>query len=339
MSRDNSIAVVEFREQSLDPIMDRLTAALAGEMPVEQMMQTIMVSIEKAPKLLQANRQSVVAAAMTACLLRLPVDGATGQGYLIPFKGFCQFIPGYRGLITLAGRSTFSLHNDIVREGDNFTFRSGSNPEILHDWNPALNDRQRGKAVGAYAIWRSNHMPTIMQWMPMDEILTHRDRSAGYQNNPSGSVWSTDTKAMVLKTPIRVGSKKVPHEIGFQDIHRATAIEEQHDLGRIANLDEHGAVHTTFVDRATEEAQEPPQEMEERIEKPVAQEHVLVTADGAHVACDGLTLWANNFLALWERSEGDDRARLKNANEVILSQLKVWDAAIWERLAKETGIE
>lgn len=334
-----AVALAEFREQSLAPIMDRLRDALAGEMPVEQMMQTIMVSIEKTPKLLQANRQSVVASAMTACLLRLPVDGATGQGYLIPFKGHCQFIPGYKGLITLAGRSTFSLHNDIVRELDEFDMRSGSDPVIHHKPDPRLNDKQRGKAIGAYAIWRSRHLPTIMQWMPISDIMAIRDSSAGFKMNPQRSVWTSDPKAMVLKTPIRIGSKKVPHEIGFQDIHRATALEEQHDLGGVAHLDEEGVVHTTFVDNVTENGDVQPQELEERIEQVQVMTHVLVAPDGAHVDCDGLSAWANQFIALWQQCDGVTRQAMNDRNLTMLSQLPQLDAAIWERLVKETGIE
>lgn len=341
MSDNTAVALAEFREQSLNPIMDRLTAALAGEMPVERMMQTIMVSLEKTPKLLQANRQSVVAAAMTACLLRLPVDGATGQGYLIPFKGMCQFIPGYKGLVTLAGRSSFAVHNDIVRENDDFDLTSGSNPSIHHKPDPRLTAEERGKAIGAYAVFRSNILPTVIQWMPISEIIKIRDKSAGYKNNPSKSLWTTDPTSMALKTPIRVGFKKVPHEIGgaVPDMHRAAALEEQFDLGRIANLDEQGVVHSTFVNRSTEHGAQSEKELGERIKDAEPQSYELKTAVGATMLCDGLSHWANNFLSLWENCDGNDRQRLMVNNEVILSQLKGWDAYIAERVAKATDID
>ena len=44
-------------ENTLKPLAPRFEQALAGAIPVERLMRSIMVSVERSPKLLEANRQ------------------------------------------------------------------------------------------------------------------------------------------------------------------------------------------------------------------------------------------------------------------------------------------
>lgn len=226
-------------ERSLDPVLPRIHALLEhSRIPPAQLVQTILVSAERNPGLLNANRQSLLAAAVGAAVLRLPVDGVTGQAYLIPFQGRVQLIAGYKGLITLAARSTFSVTANIVREADEFELELGSEPRIRH--RPVLRpaeEQLRKLPIGAYAVFRSRFMPPVIRWMETREIMDVRDKSAGYKSGKADNPWRTHPTAMVLKTAIRHGAKLIPHETA-RDLSLATALEGAHDAGLHAILTE-----------------------------------------------------------------------------------------------------
>jgi recombination protein RecT len=98
----------------------------------ERLIRTIVVSVERLPKLLECDRQSLFNAAMSAAVLGLEVDGVTGQAYLIPFKGKAQLVIGYKGYNTLAARSGITITGAVVREGDEFDYELGSAAFVRH---------------------------------------------------------------------------------------------------------------------------------------------------------------------------------------------------------------
>src|SRR5260221_9458765 len=106
-------------ENTLKPLAPRFEQALAGAIPVERLMRSIMVSVERNPALLtKADRQSLLNASMSAACLALEVDGITGQAFFVPFAGKAQLIIGYKGMNTLAARSGLTVQGEVVREGD-----------------------------------------------------------------------------------------------------------------------------------------------------------------------------------------------------------------------------
>lgn len=105
-------------ENQLKPLAPRLEMVLDKRVSSARLMQTIVLSCERLPKLLECDRQSLFNSAMSAAVLGLEVDGVTGQAYLIPFKGRAQLVVGYKGYNTLAARSGITITGAVVREGD-----------------------------------------------------------------------------------------------------------------------------------------------------------------------------------------------------------------------------
>src|SRR5258708_8855138 len=104
-------------ENTLKPLAPRFEQALGGAIPVERLMRSIMVSVERNPNLLiKADRQSLLNASMSAACLALEVDGVTGQAFFIPFKGQAQLVIGYKGMNTLAARSGFTRSEEHTSE-------------------------------------------------------------------------------------------------------------------------------------------------------------------------------------------------------------------------------
>lgn len=216
-------------ERALAPLAPSFAQLLPPSMSPDRIIRTVLVSCEMQPKLLQADRGSLLRSAMTAAVLGLEVDGVTGQGYLVPFKGKVQFLPGYKGLVTIAGRSNRTLEGFVVREGDRFEFDE-ANGQVEH--RRALGNEAARKIVGAYAVSRANGQPTILRVLSIDQLIETRNKSAGYKGMGDSSTWVTNFEGMCRKTPMRRLASDVPN-ISLQ---AAAALETQHDLGRVASM-------------------------------------------------------------------------------------------------------
>jgi recombination protein RecT len=210
-------------ENTLRPLTPHFEQALAGTIPVERLMRSIMVSVERNPKLLEANRQSLLNASMSAACLALEVDGVTGQAFFIPFKGQAQLVIGYKGMNTLAARSGFTVQGEVVRDGDAFDYELGDKGFVRH--KPMLGKPDR-PIIAAWATASANNRPSIISVMSYDDILEIRKKSPGASR--SDSPWN-DLKigfpAMASKSAKRRLSRAMPLNADPR-FHLAAAMEE-----------------------------------------------------------------------------------------------------------------
>src|SRR3954469_9300893 len=160
----NEIALFE---RQLAPLAPHFAEVLGKTMAPERLIRTIVVSVERLPKLLECDRQSLFNSAMSAAVLGLEVDGVTGQAYLIPFKGRAQLVVGYKGYNTLAARSGITITGAVVREGDEFDYELGSGGFVRH--KPALVGKDR-RTVAAWACATSHSRPPVHMVMGIDEL-------------------------------------------------------------------------------------------------------------------------------------------------------------------------
>src|SRR5689334_8691698 len=101
-------------------------------MSPERLVRTVLISVERTPKLRECSMESVVMAATTFAVLGLEVDGVTGQGFLLPFKGKVQPVTGYKGYNTLGHRAGLTITGGLYREGDEFDYAEGSRAFVHH---------------------------------------------------------------------------------------------------------------------------------------------------------------------------------------------------------------
>ncbi len=224
------IATIERNLQLVAPNLDQVLKAY--HMPVERLIRTVVVSVERLPSLLECSQQSVLNSAMTAACLGLEVDGVTGQGFLIPFKGKAQFITGYKGFNTMAARSGYTLGAAVVREGDDFDYQIGTGGFIHH--RPKLGNESGRKIIGAYAKAEMPGRSPIIQVLSVDEIEAVRAKSPGAKK--ADSPWNDPRvgyPAMAAKTAKRRIARDMPLNSTF---HMAASMEDQLDLGRPAHI-------------------------------------------------------------------------------------------------------
>ena len=223
---DNALVVLE---RQMAPLAPRFAEVLGKTMPVERLIRTIMISVERNPKLLDCDRQSLFNAAMSAACLGLEVDGVTGQAFLIPFKGKAQLVIGYKGMNTMAARSGITVTGAVVRDGDEFEFALGSDAFVRHV--PRLG------SSGIVAAWASLRRmgPHVVAVMGIDDLLAVKSKSPGAQR--SDSPWNDPNigfPAMCEKTAKRRLGRSLPLNV-------MTAADGRGAHGR--GFEEQGAQH------------------------------------------------------------------------------------------------
>lgn len=211
-------------ERQLQPLAPRFAEVLGNTMPVERLMRTVLVSVERLPKLLECDRQSLFNSAMSAACLGLEVDGVTGQAYLIPFKGKAQLVIGYKGYVTLAARSGITITGGVVREGDVFEYELGSKAFVRHV--PKLGNK--GRLIGAYATATARDRPAVVCVLDIDELNAVKAKSPGAQR--SDSPWNDPTvgyPAMCEKTAKRRLARSLPLNVMHLAARLDEAVDEQ----------------------------------------------------------------------------------------------------------------
>jgi phage RecT family recombinase len=207
-------------ENTLRPLTPHFEQALAGTIPVERLMRSIMISVERNPKLLtHANRQSLLNSSMSAACLALEVDGVTGQAFFIPFAGKAQLVIGYKGMNTLAARSGFTVQGEVVRDGDAFDYELGDRGYVRH--KPKLGNT--GNIIGAWATASAHNRPSIISVMGIDDIMKVKNKAPG--GSKSDSPWNDPLigfPAMASKTVKRRLARSMPLNI----MQVAAAMEE-----------------------------------------------------------------------------------------------------------------
>jgi recombination protein RecT len=222
----NAVAIFE---KQLAPLAPRFAQVLPANVSPDRLIRTVVVSVERLPKLLDCDRQSLFNAAMSAAILGLEVDGVTGQAYLIPFKGKAQLVVGYKGYNTIAARSGITITGAVVREGDAFEFDLGEG-WVTH--KPALDSK--GRIVAAWAKASHASRPPVVTVMGIADLLAVKAKSPGAAR--SDSPWN-DTAigfpAMCEKTVKRRLSRSLPLNMMQAAARMDEAVDEQGKPARI----------------------------------------------------------------------------------------------------------
>lgn len=184
-----------------EKVKDQIALALPKHMNADRMLRVALTAVNKTPKLLQCNQQSLLSALMTCSQMGIEPDGR--NAHMIPYGDQCQLIIDYKGLITLARRNGIqNLAADVVCENDEFEwYRNAAGLQFTHrvDWR-----KPRGKVYAAYCIWTEGNSILEGDVMQVDEIEKIRKRSRAGTSGP----WVTDWNEMAKKTVVRRSSKK-----------------------------------------------------------------------------------------------------------------------------------
>lgn len=195
--------ITDFVTTTLAPSLDDV---LQQQISRERFARIVLGAFRTTPKLMECTRASLASALMNAAALRLEPNGPLGEAYLIPYKDTCQFIIGYKGLLTLVWRSggIVEVTAQVVRAGDDFEYEFGSNRILRH--KPAIGERGDVTMVYAYAHLRNGGFAFEVMNVSDIEALRSRGGSSSGRKTP----WDTDWEAMAKKTVLRRLCKLLP---------------------------------------------------------------------------------------------------------------------------------
>lgn len=197
----------------LAQVRGKLEDFLPSGLQIKRFMSLVVLACQKTPGLMRCNQLSFLRAVTAAAELGLEPNSALGHGWLIPYKEEATFIPGYKGLVTIAHRtgSVKSLWARVVYRGETFEVHDGTDPKIIH--RPNLEGPQEdGDVVAAYAVAEMHDGAKLFEVMPLKKILAVRNRSSGWRVKGEASTWGTDFQEMARKTPTRKLAKYLPIE-------------------------------------------------------------------------------------------------------------------------------
>jgi recombination protein RecT len=229
----NELAILETQ---LKPLAPRFAQVLGKLMPVDRFTRTLIVSCERDPKLMAADRQSLFNAAMTGAVLGLEADGATGQFFLLPFymkkeqRTVVQPCIGYKGYNTLGARSGLTISGGVVREGDEFDYEEGTRA-FVHHKRKLGNEFQR-QIIAAWSEASSRDRPATVKILSMTEILAIKSKSARGNQAP----WADDAigfPAMAEKSAKRRLARDMPLNVFQSAARMEEAFEEQGEASYI----------------------------------------------------------------------------------------------------------
>lgn len=147
----------------MDKLKPQLARALPAHMNADRMARLAVTQFSTSAALQQCTQNSIAGSIMTAAQLGLEI-GVNGQGYLIPYKTTCTFVPGWKGLVDLVARSgRATVWTGVVRQGDEFEYQLGDTPFCKH--KPGDEDEE-APFTHVYAIGRvrDSVMPVIEVW-------------------------------------------------------------------------------------------------------------------------------------------------------------------------------
>mgnify|MGYP001596473829 CR=1 FL=1 len=213
----------------MDKFKPQMSLALPKHLTADRMARLALTAFSSNQKLQECDPHSIAASIMTASTLGLE-PGVNGQGYLIPYKGTCTFVPGWKGLIDIASRSgRCTVWTGAVFQGDHFDYALGDKPFVQH--RPDNEDRPEF-LTHVYAIGRVNgsDWPVIEVWT-VTKVKRHRDQ---YNKVGNKHYSFRDWEMYARKVPLLQVLKYMPSSI---ELSNALTVSHAAESGRGVTID------------------------------------------------------------------------------------------------------
>jgi recombination protein RecT len=188
----------------------------------EAFVATAIVAVKNNPALLECDRRSLHNAVTKAAHDGLRADGR--EGVIIPQREDGKLTARWQPMVYGIRKRARELDDimidaQVVYENDRFLRLQGDDAKIEHE--PAPLGTPRGKAIGAYAIFKRGSEVLHREVMDAEQIAAVRAVS----KQPNGLMWSKFTDEAWRKTVVRRGAKSVPCSEKLR-----TAIERHDEL-------------------------------------------------------------------------------------------------------------
>jgi len=178
-------------------------SVLPAHIPSAKFMRTVVGAVQNNPKILECNRQSIMAACQKAAQDGLVLDGR--EAALVQFKNAAQYMPMVAGLLKKLRNSgqISTITAQTVHEKDKFSYNPARDdvPDHQPDWFG-----ERGAMIGVYAVARMRDGGAVVELMNMEQINKIRGVSRSGGRGP----WADWPEEMAKKSVLRRIAKYLP---------------------------------------------------------------------------------------------------------------------------------
>lgn len=208
MTESNALATQKqtttLRSYMTSEIVMKRFSDILGDWNAKAYVNSVLIAVASNTTLQSCSQVSILESALRAATLRLSVDPSTGQAHLVPFKGKCTLVLGYKGIYHMAVRTGWYryINLDKVYAGEEVAYDRKSG---LYQVNGYPTDKT--VVIGYmlnFASLKGFEKNFYMTWA---ECMEHGRKYSKNFSSPD-SVWQKDPDAMVRKTVIRMGLLK-----------------------------------------------------------------------------------------------------------------------------------
>ena len=201
----SSITPLVAMQGTLEKMADKFTEALPRQMDVNKFISVAKLTLNKNPRLLQADKTSLMQTFMKAAQDGLYLDGK--EAAAVQYGQSVQYIPMVEGIIKVLHNSGLikTLCAEVVYENDLFDYELGTKQHITH--KPLITG-DKGKPVCVYAIAVTTNQGEYYEVMNMAEI--DKCRQVSKASSSPHSPWVKWFDQMAKKTVIHRIAKRLP---------------------------------------------------------------------------------------------------------------------------------
>jgi len=213
-----------------------IARALPKGFSAESFLRAAQTALLRNPQLNQCTAESFCGELLTLAQFGLTLNGR--DAHLVPYKDKAKLVIDYKGLLTLAYRSgdVDSVHADVVREGDLFTYSLGEItshvPHFLR--RDADKPEDAGEVFAVYAMARMKTGSKAFAAMSLDDVNAIRDnspawrafRSGAMKDSPWNPVNPVSENEMRKKTAFRRLCKIIPMS---PELQRAIDVDQEEE--------------------------------------------------------------------------------------------------------------
>lgn len=222
---------------------------------------TSVIQISQDNKMARCEPNSIIAAAMIAGTLDLPINPNLAFAYIVPYGSMAQFQIGYKGYVQLAMRSGQykRLNVTVVYEGELMKYDRVKSDVVLDE-----TQRKSDKVIGYVAYFELVNGAEHAEYWDKSTVEKHAARfSQAYKAKKMDSPWFQDFDAMAKKTVL----KSLLSHWGPLSVQMQTAVLG--DQSARASLD----AEPEFIDTTSSVQEEDP-----KIRKPRGKKEELAAA-------------------------------------------------------------
>lgn len=199
---------MELLKKTLDqrrPDFDKLLSAFTVSQK-ERYFQVLLTALRD-PNIAECAPVSIVDAMLKSAQWGLAVDGT--HSALVAFKGQCQFMPMYRGMLVVARRSgdIREVWSEVVLDGEAFVVTMGTTPDLAHVPDMLRDRSDSSQVVAAYACARWREGGAQFAVLSRAELDKARRVSRAQSDRAPWATWETE---MMKKTAVRRLMKMLP---------------------------------------------------------------------------------------------------------------------------------